>query len=160
MNFGLAPTPAAVPPPRSSPSAQPSPASPSRTRASRSTELRNSSPCRTSWTRPPAPEIGVGTTTIYPLLPDLGGTIFDPPAPGAMIQGNWPKIGRDSAPPRSSLPQSSHRSSAHRTRSSLTPSCPRGRLTRMLRASRDGSRSAESVSFQTALPADRGACLC
>jgi hypothetical protein len=36
---------------------------------------------------PPAPEIGVGTTTVYPLPPDLGGTIFDPPAP-ELGQGN------------------------------------------------------------------------
>ena len=28
---------------------------------------------------PAAPQIGVGTTTIYPLPPDLDGTIFDPP---------------------------------------------------------------------------------
>jgi hypothetical protein len=35
----------------------------------------------------PAPEIGVGTTTIHPLPPDLGGTIFDPPAPD-LGQGN------------------------------------------------------------------------
>jgi hypothetical protein len=92
---------------------------------------------------PPAPEIGVGTTTIYPLPPDLGGTIFDPPAPDLgqgnetyPIEGPWQFVNFNSD---STLPKRVLRGGLW---SLMLISAWLG--WRNHRASRDGSRSAES----------------